>query len=258
MSVLDQAVEQLQREPLADVGQLLKARGRIEVEQQIARAAARGLRAHVLIVGPGEDLTPLRAVWNRLGYKPDTDLLLLFNGRHWEARGWALSATAIDGALSAATPALHQYFGKGLVTALANLAEATKRNDDPPASVSSTSGLGLGAGVGAALVAGVVGWVIVRRQRRARESQQTLAEARSSAEKVFADVLIAAEDLDGPDAVALREKASRLREQMDALVPPDQKQLPAKQESLTMAQLHQMENELEALRSSVLQAKRRA
>jgi hypothetical protein len=256
MSLLDQAVEQLSRDPLADVGQLLKAGGRVEVEQQIARAAARGLRAHVLIVGTGEDLTPLHVLWDKLGYKPETDLLLLFNGRRWEARGWALSPTAVDSALSAATPALHQYFGKGLVTALANLAEATKRNDDPPASAPSASGLGLG--VGAAVALGAVGWVIVRRQRRARERRQTLAEARSSAEKVFTDILIAAEELDGPDAVALREKATRLRDQMDALVPPGQKQLPAKEESLTMAQLHQMENELEALRSSVLQAKRRS
>jgi len=255
VSVLDQAAEALGRDALADLAQLLKPAGRLEVEQQIARLTARGLRAHVLVVAANQDLAPLHAVWSTLHYQADSDLLLLFNGHRWEARGWSLSATAIDGALTAATPALHQYAGKGLATALANLAEATRRNDDPPASSSSASGLGLG--IGALVVVGAVGWVIARRRRRARERLQTLTEARSSADKVFADVLIATDDMEGPEAAVLRDKATRLRTQMDALVPPGLKQLPAQEESMTMAQLHQMENELEALRSSVLQAKRR-
>ena len=70
-------------------------------------------------------------------------------------------------------------------------------------------------------------------------------------------MVLATEDLPGPDAAGLREKATRLHDQLDALAPPNLKQLPAKEESLTLARLQQMENELEALRSSVLQAKRR-
>lgn len=251
MSVLDEAAELLRREPVADLGKLLKAGGLHEVEQEIARLAARGLRAHVLIVPPSEELAPLHAVWTKLGLNFDNDLLLLFNGHRWEARGWGLSPAAADGALAAATPALHQYFGKGLASALANLAAAAKR----PGRSASTIGLGLG--VSALVAVGAVGWVIMRRQRRAQEGRRSLDEARTSIDKVFSDVLIAAEDLHGPEATVLREKATRLREQMNTLAPPSLKQLPAKQESLTMAQLLQMENELEALRSSVLQAKRR-
>jgi len=67
---------------------------------------------------------------------------------------------------------------------------------------------------------------------------------------------LATENLSGPEADQLRDKAGRLRDQMDTLAPPGIKQLPAKQESLTLAQLRQMENELEALRSSVLQLKK--
>lgn len=254
MSALDEAAELLRNEPVADLGKLLKAGGRHELDQEITRLAARGLRAHVLIAPAGGDLAPLHAVWTKLGLHVDTDLLLLFNGHRWEARGWALSPAAIDGALAAATPALHQYFGKGLASALANLAEASQR---PPQPASSSAATGIGLGVGAVVALGAVGWVIVRRQRRAQEGRRSLADARTSFDKVFADVLIAAEDLHGPEASVLREKATRLREQMNTLAPPDMKQLPAKQESLTMAQLLQMENELEALRSSVLQAKRR-
>jgi len=112
----------------------------------------------------------------------------------------------------------------------------------------------LGAGTAAAVA---FGWVVLRRRRLQRERRQSLAEARKSADQVFADVVLATEDMSGPDAVQLREKATRLRDQIDALAPPNLKQLPAKEESLTLARLRQMENELEALRSSVLQSKRR-
>jgi hypothetical protein len=112
-------------------------------------------------------------------------------------------------------------------------------------------------GVGGLAAAAALGWVIVRRRRRAQERRQSLAEARSAADQVFADVLLAAEEMSGPEAAQLREKATRLRDQIDALAPPNMKQLPAKEESLTLAQLRQMENELEALRSTVLQVKRR-
>ena len=70
-------------------------------------------------------------------------------------------------------------------------------------------------------------------------------------------MLLATEEMQGPEAAQLRDKATRLRDQIDAIAPPNLKQLPAKEESLTLARLRQMENELEALRSSVLQAKRR-
>jgi hypothetical protein len=254
VSALDDASAELRARPVADIGKLLKEGGLRELEREISRLALAGLQAHVAIAPRGEALGPWQALWTRQGYDARRDLLLLFNGRDWYAHGWELSAPAISGALAAAEPALRQYYGKGLAVALQNLARATGRDEEPARPRGSSVGLYLGAGAAGALA---LGWVIARRRRRARERRSELAEARSSADQVFADVLLATEEMSGPEAVQLREKATRLRDQLDALAPPNLKQLPAKEESLTMARLRQMENELEALRSSVLQAKRR-
>jgi LPXTG-motif cell wall-anchored protein len=257
VSQLDDADQLLRSRPLADVGRLLKGNGPGEIEHEIARLAAGGLRAHVVVTPLGEELGPWQALWTRQGYDPRHDLLLLFNGRRWEARGWHLTPAAIDSALEVARPGLRQYYARGLVLALANLARATGRPPDKREPKTGSSLVGVVVGAGAVTAAAALGWVIVRRRRLARERRQTLAEARSAADQVFADVVLATEDMAGPEAVQLREKATRLRDQIDALAPPNLKQLPAKEESLTLAQLRQMENELEALRSSVLQVKRR-
>lgn len=256
MSAIDEASQLLRSRAVADVGHLLKAGGLREVEREIARLAAGGLRAHVVVTPNGEGLGPWRDLWRRQGYDARQDLLLLFNGRDWSVTGWGLDAAAIQKALDAARPALAQYYGRGLTVALANLAEATGRAPEKKQQ-SSSSLLPVFLGAGAVMGATAVGWVILRRRKLARERRQSLAEARSSADQVFADVVLATEEMSGPDAAQLRDKASRLRDQIDALAPPNLKQLPAKEESLTLARLRQMENELEALRSSVLQAKRR-
>jgi hypothetical protein len=254
MSAIDDAAQQLRSRPVVDVGQLLKPGGLREIEREIARLAAAGLHGHVVVTPRGEALDDWHALWDRLGYQPSRDLLLLFNGRDWQARGWNLDQAAILKALDEARPALDAYYGRGLTVALANLAAATgKQPEKRKARSSSLLPVVLGAGTAMA----VVGWVILRRRKRGQESRKTLAEARSEADQVFADVLLATEDMQGPEAAQLRDKATRLRDQLDALAPPNLKQLPAKEESLTLARLRQMENELEALRSSVLQAKRR-
>jgi hypothetical protein len=254
VSALDEAAEALRARPVVDVGHLLKPGGLREIEREIARLSAAGLRGHVVVAPRGEDLAPWQALWTRLRYRSDQDLLLLFNGRDWHAAGWDLEPATVRRALDAAEPALGAYYGRGLTVALANLAAATGRSGvERPRARSSLLPVFLGAGTALA----VVGWVIARRRKRGSERRQSLAEARSSADQVFADVVLATEDLPGPEATQLREKATRLRDQIDALAPPGLKQLPAKQESLTLARLRQMENELEALRSSVLQAKRR-
>jgi hypothetical protein len=256
MSV-EEANRGLRAGPVADVGNLLKPGGLREVEQTIARLAARGLKGHVVIAPKGESLGPYHALWGMQGYDQQRDLLLLFNGQRWEARGWGLSAPAAESALAVAEPALRQYYGRGLSAALVALARATGKDLDEAPARGRSSALPIVLGVGGAAVAGVLGWTLVRRRRLARERRQSLHEARSAADQVFADVLLAAEEMSGPEAVQVREKATRLRDQIDSLAPPNLKQLPAKEESLTLAQLRQMENELEALRSTVLQAKRR-
>jgi hypothetical protein len=257
MSAIDDAATQLRTRPVADVGQLLKPGGLREVEREIARLGAGGLRGHVVVAPRGEDLAPWRVLWGRQGYDPKSDLLLLFNGRDWYAQGWGLDQAAILRALDAAQPALGQYYGRGLTVALANLAAATGRAPERPGEKKQSSSAWLPVSLGAGTALAVFGWAVARRRRLARERRQSLTEARSSADQVFADVVLATEEMSGPEAAQLREKASRLKDQLDALAPPNLKQLPAKEESLTMARLRQMENELEALRSSVLQAKRR-
>jgi hypothetical protein len=258
VSAIDDADRLLRTRPVADVGQLLKPGGLREIEREIARLAAGGLHGHVVVAPRGEDLQPWRVLWSRQGYDASRDLLLLFNGRDWYAHGWSLEPAAILRALDAARPALGQYHGKGLTVALTRLAEATGRAPENPGEKKRSSGALLPVFLGAGTAAAVAfGWVVLRRRRLQRERRQSLAEARKSADQVFADVVLATEDMAGPDAVQLREKATRLHDQIEALAPPNLKQLPAKEESLTMARLRQMENELEALRSSVLQAKRR-
>ena len=257
MSAIDEADQLLRSRPVADVGRLLKPGGLREIEREIARLGAGGLRGHVVVAPRGEDLTPWRDLWRRQGYDARNDLLLLFNGRDWYAHGWGLDAAAIQKALDAAQPALGQYYGRGLAVALASLAQATGRAPEERTERPRSSLLPVFLGAGAALGAAGIGWVVLRRRKLGKERRQSLAEARSSADQVFADVLLATEEMSGPDAVQLREKASRLKDQIDAVAPPNLKQLPAKEESLTLARLRQMENELEALRSSVLQAKRR-
>jgi hypothetical protein len=251
MSAIDDAAQQLRSRPVADVGQLLKPGGLREIERELARLAAAGLHGHVVVTPRGEALDAWHALWDRLGYQASRDLLLLFNGRDWQARGWGLDQAAILKALDEARPALEAYYGRGLTVALANLAAATGKRTDRPKRSSSLLPVFVGAGTA------IVGWAILRRRKRGQERRQSLTEARSAADQVFADVLLATEEMQGPEAAQLRDKATRLRDQIDAIAPPNLKQLPAKEESLTLARLRQMENELEALRSSVLQAKRR-
>jgi hypothetical protein len=254
MSAIDDAAEQLRSRPVADVGQLLKSGGLREIEREIARLAGAGLHGHVVVAPLGADLVAWEVLWGRMGYQSSRDLLLLFNGRDWYARGWDLDQAAILKALDDARPALRAYYGRGLTVALANLAAATGRQPEQRRSRSSSL---LPVFLGAGTAMAVVGWVILRRRKRGQERRKSLAEARSEADQVFADVLLATEEMSGPEAAQLRDKATRLRDQIDALAPPNLKQLPAKEESLTLARLRQMENELEALRSSVLQVKRR-
>jgi hypothetical protein len=256
---LEPIVEELRRGPIADAGGLLKPAGRAELAAVIGRLAAGGLRARVVVAPRGAALEPYRALWQRLGLADKPDLLLVFNGERWQARGWGLSEPAIDRALAASQSGLRRYYARGLADALEALAAATGRAPVPgPGGAARGSSVApwLLGGAGA-LAAGLVGLAIVRRRRRARERTRALGEARSAAEQVFADVMLAAEDLPESDAGALREKAGRLKGEIDTLA-VERKALPPKEESLTLARLVQLENELEALRSVVLQRKRRA
>jgi hypothetical protein len=172
---LDEASAALRAGRVADVGHLLKAGGLHEVEQEIARLAAGGLAAHVVLVPVGDSLAPWHALWARQGYAPATDLLLLFNGHRWEARGWNLTAASIDSALAAAEPALHAYYGHGLA-GLANLGRATGRRSRNHARFVLGSSFSGRPGLGAAAAA-AVGWVMSA-AAGARDRHRSLARRR--------------------------------------------------------------------------------
>src|SRR5262245_57027695 len=121
---LDVVARELGTAPLLDRGGLLKPGARREVLAAISRLRERGLRAHVVVLPRGMPLEPWHALWTRLGYDLRRDLLLLSNGKEWQARGFGLTPEAIHAALTKAQTALDQYIGRGLSAALDGLGAA--------------------------------------------------------------------------------------------------------------------------------------
>src|SRR5262249_32904250 len=103
MRSFDDVATELKTHPLVDWG-LLKPGGRREVEAALARWAERGKRARIVCLPLRTSLAGWHRLWDAVGLDQDRDLLLLFNGQHWEARGWGLSeeenARALHGAES--------------------------------------------------------------------------------------------------------------------------------------------------------------
>lgn len=256
---LDALTATLRTDHLADPAGIIKPAGRAELSKVIDALRKNGHQARVAVLPPGTDLTTAHPLWGRLGLTEPRDLLLLFNGQRWEARGWKLNRSQIDAALSAARPSLAKYYAAGLASALLGLGAAAdvKTATTPVATSTGRSGGGLFVGGALAVGGGALGFIIMRRRRLQRQQSRAIHSARGDAERVFAEVILATEDLPEADAAPLRDRASRLKDELDAL-PAPQKALPPAEESFTRARFDQLENELEALRSVVLQKKRRA
>jgi hypothetical protein len=109
MSVdLDRIAVALRQDRVFDSGRL-KPGGRRELSSTIERwQRAYSLYAYVVLLGPDESSEGARALWGKLGLDNKRDLLLIANGRRWEARGWGLSARQVEQALTRAAPALEQ------------------------------------------------------------------------------------------------------------------------------------------------------
>src|SRR5262249_43977183 len=87
----------------------LKSGGKHELESALERwQRDHSLRAYVVVLPPDEDLEPARALWQKLGLDSKRDLLLIANGRRWEARGFGLTGAQIESALARAAPDLHE------------------------------------------------------------------------------------------------------------------------------------------------------
>jgi hypothetical protein len=254
---LDATARDLQREKLVDRGRL-KVGGRQEVRASMERAYAQhGLRSYVLLLPSGESIEDARPLWDALKLDPAKDLLLVSNGAHWEARGWGLSRGAIDAALDAATPALRQYFGKGIQQALEGLSAAATGAAAPPGGA-STSKAPTAAILGgtAALAASGVAFVIWRRDKLAKERRVPFDAARASAERAFTDLVLASEELSGDDGAKLQLEAGDLKKRLDAFVAEAEKKPLALGTPVTLGKIRQFESELAALRSTRLQKAR--
>lgn len=245
--------ESLRRDAIFDPETRLRPGGRDEVEKALERAAADGLRAYV-VLAPGGDPEALRAVWGELGLDPRVDLLLIWTDGRWEARGWGLDDAVIARELDAAEPALAQYLGKGLATAVERL-DAVAVNGAPlaPAAPAVEPGMAWsslaalsGAGLLAAGLAAGLGFVLLRRSRRAAEDRQ-LADARRTAEHAIAELLLTADDLGRDQALELQTRAARLSEELARVARLDEPL------EVREGRIRQVGNEVAALQSTVLQ-----
>jgi len=256
MSVtIEVAVNRLKLESLADPSSHLKPKGRDNVAVEISKWEARGLHAHVIVIDPEDSVSDLLKAWDRLGYDQKRDLLLVFNTKQIATRGWVSDAQALEAIRNApATP--HEVFADHIIDILRLLgnaaqpaaANAAKHEDSGSSALPIVGGV---VGIGAL---GVIGLAIMRRNRLAKEGLANVADAKKSAERAYTDLVLACEELPG-DAKAseIQLKASDLKKRVDSLV-ADTEEHPSKgTDPVVIGKIRQLENEMAALRSTVLQ-----
>ncbi len=238
MRSLEELAVELRAGGVADPAEELGPYGPRILRPVFERHRERGLHAYVVRAEPGRPLDEVWPLWSKLGLNEESDLLLLYNGTRWEAKGWGLSAAQISQALAAAEPALQRSQTEGLALVLDKLAELVPL-EIPWLPLSMHT---------AALT--WLGWVLVRKFKRHRQSKQRIAKALSSAAAVQAEVMLAAEQLPTDAAAKVQRHATRLGEEFQ----------PAAQsgdEALAVGRLEQLESELNALHSEVLARTRR-
>jgi hypothetical protein len=252
-----QLAERLKKERLVDVDTMLKPGGRAEVMSAIDAWATRGLRAYVLVVRGA--LPSLADAWSALDADEKVDLLVVFNGPAWDAKGWGLRPDQVRSALTGAEPGLHEYFGKGLVQALDRLGQAATGTTAHPLKPEESSGSALplvGASVAGLLVVGGFAWIVRRRNALAKEQRAELTEAKGSAERTYAELMLVADDLPSADAQDLQLRAADIKRRLDAVL--DEAERASKPgDPVVVGRVRQFENELAALRSTMLQKSRR-
>lgn len=265
---VEQTAADLKREKLVDRGRL-KPGGRKEIKDVMERTYREArLRAHVLLLPAGERLEDARPLWDKLGLDAQQDLLFVTNGRASEARGWGLAARDTDSALAKASPAFHEYLGRGVARALeelATLAVAKRAGVSTPASPESqapapaaSSGAGRAVAVtagaaGALAVGAVVGLAIYRRNKRKAEVTRAFEAAVAPAEAAYAELILAAEDLAGDEGAKIQLKAGELKKRFDELVSSARGSVAAMEDPVTLGKVRQLQNEFAALRSTGLQ-----
>ncbi|NVB81215.1 MAG: hypothetical protein HOV81_22660 [Kofleriaceae bacterium] len=253
MSVtIEIATAELRTENPADPGHHLKPGGRDEVSAEIERLRSRGAVAHVLVVDRGDPLAHILTAWDALGYDADHDLLLVYDTHDWVGRGWGLDDAKITRVLDEARPHQRTTYAHALVGALQRLADARfARKDDSVSLVWPITG-----GVGIAALGAVIGLAIRRRHRIAEEGLANLGEARASAERAYSEVMLASEELPG-GAAELQLRAAELKKRIDDVVRRVEADPARGTDPVEIGRLRQLENELAALHSTVLQKEKR-
>jgi hypothetical protein len=284
---LEATATELRKDKLVDRGRL-KPGGRREVEGEIAKLETeRHLRAHVLVLPHDESPEEAKPLWAKLGLDEKSDLLLISNGVKWDARGWSLTRTQLDAAMADAAPAYKAYLGKGLVQSLVSLAAAVgggataapappqppQPHSEPqqrlpavaPASSSDRSDRGDRSssastlpwlGIGGAALAGLVGFAIYRRNKRAAEARAQLATARANAERTYTELVLASEELPGEAGTQLQLRAGDLKQQLDAIIADAEGNPEKMTDRVVLGRIAQLDGELAALRTTQLQKAR--
>ena len=258
--------EQLRKDHLYDGGRL-RPLGKAEVTKTLEAWAARGKVAWLVMLPEDSDLAPYHELFSDLHLSEERDLLFLFNGRRWEARGWKLGTHDIARALALAEPRLKQNWAAGLSFALDTLgaraigapalnAPAAQETGTPPPMPAraeeperGSSGKWVGGGIAGAVVLGGLSFVVVRRKRLLREQAESVHAALLSAEQAEADLMLFAEELPKEDVREVHVAAERLHEELGRLRRSSQ------DERLRLGKIQQIENELAALHSTALQKK---
>ncbi len=257
MSVtMDQAIAELKKSPLADPEARMKPRGRELVLAEIERVrASHGVSAHVLIAE--HDTISRTELWSALGYG-DHDALLVFSehavdaqlgvakrARILERRGETIADVVLHG--------LHALFGS--TVAAARPSSVAKHDGDSGGGFPVLPVLG---GTLAVAAGGLVALAIVRRGKLAKEGLAAMTTARAALDKSYSEVVLACEELPGdPQATEIQLKAAELKKRGDAIA-ADVEAAPSRgTDPVTIGKLEQLDNELAALRSTVLQKARK-
>ena len=134
-------------------------------------------------------------------------------------------------------------------------ATAERAADSPSDGLSSLSLIGGAGALALGLIGGTV-LVIRRRQRRAAESSAAFAEALAAADSRYAELMLAAEELEGADGRQLQLRAGTLKQRLDVLAAETRNKPALAADPVTLGKVRQLENEIAALRSTVLQRRR--
>jgi hypothetical protein len=282
---IDTAVEALKSDPLADPDSIMKPKGRELVRNELANWKQKNLRGHVVVVGKGDPFgTPddIDALWKKLGYDDDHDLILIVaQGRGFACRGWgqqmkgpSRNGTIADEAVAilrelgghakpqATTPTTTPSSGTTLQHPPApppptpapipatRAAEPEKKKDDG----GGFPVLPVLGGTVVVIGGGLIALAIRRRRKLAKEGSTKLGAMKATIDKTYADVVLACEDLPGdPQATELQLKAAELKKRADAIAADVEAAPHTGTDPVVLGKLEQLENELGALRSTVLQ-----